>query len=107
MSEKPARPARFILECGHRLDVPDYPGDPSYVYCEQCDGFRKVKQTKPLPRLKMRISPDSDDPGLPVWQVFCPNPHPTPRRLTDKGHCQNCLGFTTRVRPEAAMEVRQ
>jgi hypothetical protein len=34
----------FTLECGHRIDAKDYPGEPRYVYCHECRAFRWVKE---------------------------------------------------------------
>lgn len=47
-TERPPRPARFILECEHELEFPDYPGDPSYIYCYECERFRRVVKIRAL-----------------------------------------------------------
>ena len=38
------KPKKIELECGHTLEVNDYPGKPSYVYCQECRAFRWVKR---------------------------------------------------------------
>ena len=38
------RRKRIELACGHVLEAKDYPGRPSYVYCQECRAFRWVKR---------------------------------------------------------------
>ena len=55
-TSRPPRPARFYLECGHKLDFPDYPGDPSYIYCHGCEGFHRVVKIREIPFLVQKRS---------------------------------------------------